>query len=316
MADKVLQPADVSSLLYEVKQAVLLPSPDYVVSGTELYNGWFLKAKRIVFKSGAKLVFSLQAQDKRNLFWVVAQEIVSEDGQAPGVISWQPRQVGDVGAAGGQAPTGAHAGIDDHPGGRGSDGAAGPTGYPGNSAPALTIITFSVPGSGPEINFQGQTGGTGGQGQQGGDGGNGAKGHPATATPFGCRNGAGSGGAGADGGTGGKGGTGGTGGKGGTVTLVSDAALLPGLTAKFRVRVSGGQGGSVGRGGKGGSGGVGGPRGAPAFPFCSDDGHDGTHGNHGQDGPNGDLGSPGSDGDTLVGAITKEEFDYVWGGNA
>ena len=88
MADKVLQPAEVSSLLHEVKQEALPPSSeDYVVSGTALYNGWFLKAKRIVFKSGAKLVFSLQAQDKRNLFWIVAEEIVCEDGQAPGLIS-------------------------------------------------------------------------------------------------------------------------------------------------------------------------------------------------------------------------------------
>ena len=233
MAEKVLQAAEVTSVLREVKEGALPPtSEDYVVSGTALYNGWFLKAKRIVFKSGAKLVFSLQAQDKRNLFWIVAEEIVCEDGQAPGLISWQQRQVGDVGAVGGQASTGAHAGVDDQPGSPGSNGATGPTGYPGNSGPALTVITFSVSGSGPEVDFRGQTGGIGGQGQQGGDGGNGAKGHPATAVVYECRNGAGNGGAGGAGGTGGKGGTGGTGGKGGTVTLVSDATLLPGLTAK------------------------------------------------------------------------------------
>ena len=313
MPETILQPAEVASALHDIKAEGLGPgSGGFVVDGTKLYNGWFLKTERLIFKSGGILSFSIQAQDKRNLFYVIAKEIVCEDSESPGTITWQPKPIGGAPAAGGQAPTGAHATVDDQGGGPGSNGAMGPQGYQGYSAPFITVVTLSVPGSGPIVDFRGQDGDPGGMGQRGGDGGNGAKGHPASSGAFDCKNGAGNGGPGGPGGAGGQGGPGGTGGHGGTVTLISTPVLLPGLTAKFRSLLSGGQGGSGGPGGPGGNGGLGGPRGAPALPWCKDDGSPGGNGAAGPGGPTGNAGLVGNAGDLLVGAVSEEQFSTVW----
>lgn len=310
---KTLQPADVIPKLQEIKTTTPPAAPgDYIVDGTRLFDGWFLKSERIVFKRGATLVFSKQAQDARRNFFIVTREIVTEDPGAPGTITWQQPPVPGAPASGGQAPTGAHAPGDDRPGSPGQQGAHGPLGYAGNASPSITLTVLIVPSSGPAIDLRGQKAGQGGQGQRGGDGGNGGKGHPATCSMFDCRNGAGDGGSGGTGGPGGRGGDGGKGGAGAAFTLLAPADKLQSFSQRFRVLVSGGDGGEPGTGGPGGNGGRGGDRGAKCLPYCKDDGRDGATGGPGAAGGSGTNGSTGIAGDFFVGSITAEQFKYAF----
>jgi hypothetical protein len=86
---KTMQGADI---LYRVEGAKVLPpgagTGDYVVDGIVEYDDWFLKAERLIFKSGAELHFSRQAQDSRRSFFIIAQELIYEDQAHPGKISW------------------------------------------------------------------------------------------------------------------------------------------------------------------------------------------------------------------------------------
>lgn len=60
----------------------------YVVSGTQAFDGWFMSVDTLTFKSDAKLVFSGQALNARNSYFIVARRIVVEDPTHPGVITW------------------------------------------------------------------------------------------------------------------------------------------------------------------------------------------------------------------------------------
>jgi len=313
---KKLGPADVTAVVQAIKEPGFGPTAsDEIVDGTRIFNGWFFKARKLTFKKGSTLVFSRQAWSTRRVMYIVTQQIVSEDASEPGTITWERSGQPAAAASSGQAATGSY------PGGTGAPGATGISGLSGDGAPSLTVAVLTAPGSGPEIDFQGQQGGQGGQGQRGGSGGAGATGESASQNAFNCVHGAGNGGTGGRGGAGGPGGRGGRGGAGGSFTLISTSANLPGLMSRFRVVLSGGAPCAGGAGGPGGYGGPGGPGGAQQLPWCRGDGSPGATGLQGEDGaawtPSTEelTGLKGPDGDFLTGATTVEDFNrYVWGG--
>lgn len=295
-----------------IKNADLLKlSKPFEVSGVTRFNGWFVVADKILFKSGAQLVFTQQALRDRRNFFLVTKELISEDNNAPGMITFERPAADRAPAKPGQAPSGTAGQSDGSNGSEGMPGEVGTTGPKGFTAPALTIIALSVPQSGPLIDFRGGPGGIGGQGQKGGDGGAGAKGSPASQSMFDCKAGGGKGGNGGAGGRGGNGGLGGQGGDGGTVTIIAPSVLLPSLTQKFRVLVSAGAGGAGGPGGLGGNAGAGGPGGQEARPYCGG-GPGGSNGATGEAGTAGGTGPAGIDGDFFVGAISEELFAQIY----
>lgn len=309
---KELPEASVVNEVQTIKQADLMRlSKPFVVNGATRFDGWFVVSEKVIFKSGSQLIFTRQAQDKRRNFYIVTRELVSEDANAPGTITYEQPTVTSAPAKPGQGPTGAHAREDGHHGGQGSPGDVGAPGPKGFSAPALTITVMSVPSSGPAIDFRGAVGGEGGQGQKGGDGGNGAKGSPASQSMFDCKAGGGRGGNGGRGGIGGAGGAAGVGGDGGNVTIIAPAVLLPSLSQKFRVLVAGGPMGKPGAPGRGGNGGQPGPGGQEAKPYCGG-GPSGDPGGVGPDGLAGQTTGGGTDGDFFVGAITPEMFNIIY----
>lgn len=309
---RTLPEADVINQIQIIRDQDFIPlSRPLIIEGDYVFNGWFIVADRIVFKPGARLIFSRQAMEGRSNFFVVAREMVSEDPNAPGTITYERPAPNGAAALSGQAPTGRHATEDGSRGGVGSAGAQGNDGPRGFGAPTLTITVLSVPGSGPVIDFTGGLGGQGGQGQRGGDGGNGAKGTPASQSMFDCKAGGGRGGDGGQGGQGGVGGTGGQGGEGGTITVIAPADLLPSLSQKFRVVVAGGDGGAGGLPGPGGNGGAAGPGGQDARPYCGG-GSAGNPGAAGGEGRPGSSGQTGVHGDFFVGEITAEMFEQVY----
>lgn len=310
-----LQGPEVVFKVDEVDKLALPPAAgDFVVTGTRTYDGWFLKADRLVFKPDARLVFSRAALSNRRHFFIVTREIVVADGGRPGLITWERGP--NAGAPGGlgQAPTGSPANSEGQPGGAGAPGSGGIEGAAGESAPNLTIFVLSVPASGPSVDMAGQAGGPGGQGQKGGSGGVGGWGNPAAQNAFNCTRGAGNGAQGGRGGSGGVGGPGGRGGHGGSVTVISDASLLGTLSQRFRVSVAGGEGGPAGAGGPGGDGGPGGRGGQEALPWCRGNGSQGPAGERGQDGPGGTAGPTENAGDFFVGGISAPDFERVFKG--
>lgn len=314
-----LQPADVAPKLQEMKQVADISAADYIVSGVTRFDGWFLKADRLIFKKGAALVFSRQALASRRVFFVVARSIEMEDSGSPGRISWEQAATAGAAPAAGQAPTGSVAAGNGHAGGTGAPGSIGNEGMSGDSAPSLYLAVLKMPGSGPVIDLQGQPGGQGGQGQRGGSGGPGGAGDSASQSAFDCRRGAGNGGSGGTGGPGGPGGLPGRGGNGGSITLLTTADMIPSFSAKLRVLTSGGVAGLPGQGGPGGVGGPGGPGGSQQLPWCRGNGSDGGTGGPGSDGPQGsaDNGSRrGTDGDFLIGPVTQDGFmRSIYGNN-
>ncbi|PHC79157.1 hypothetical protein COF42_30380, partial [Bacillus wiedmannii] len=98
------------------------PAPVLEVNGDTVIDGWYVKAEKIIFKSGSSLWFSEKAQESRTNFYVVAKEIICEDANAPGLISWQRTDVGEQAGTAGQAPTGSHGGGDGESGGSGQSG--------------------------------------------------------------------------------------------------------------------------------------------------------------------------------------------------
>lgn len=303
---RALQPADVTSAATAIKQnAVPAITPgDYVIDGEKRFNGWFLSAERIVFKANSKLIFTKSALDARPNFFILAKEIVAEDQQQPGSITWERPALPappDSGTAAAGEDNGSKESV---VGGRGTDGKVGNAGQAGRDAPSLTLTTLSV--KGPVIvDLRGQDGGPGGKGQGGGRGGGGGYGTPASASGVDCRRGAGDGGAGGAGGNGGKGGPSGNGGRGGTFTLITSDENMAAASRLLRVDLGAGQPGSApGEGGDAGGGGSGGRRGQEAKPYCKDDGKNGAQGAAGQTGPRGDLGSPGIGGDFFVGGMS------------
>lgn len=303
---KLMQPADVAGTATVIKQYAIPPvTPGtYVVDGEVRFNGWFLSSERIVFKANAKLIFTRQALDQRTSLFILAKEIVSEDQQQPGTVTWERPVLArplDSGTAGAGTDNGAHEQIS---GGRGENGKAGNAGLLGRDAPAITLTTQSVKGS-VLFDLRGQDGGPGGTGQAGGRGGGGGYGTPASQSAFDCKRGAGDGGSGGAGGDGGVGGPSGAGGRGGIFTLVTSPDNVASATRLLKVDVSGGQpSAQPGEGGDPGAGGPGGHRGQEAKPWCGDDGRDGGQGGSGQKGPRGDLGAPGKAGDYFVGEMS------------
>jgi hypothetical protein len=312
-AARTLQPAEINAALQSGKEIKdVSGGGDFVVSGNKKFNGWFLKADRVIFESGATLTFSKQAQGLRPNFFIVTKELVVRDPNSPGKITWERGDVAIPPSASGQAANGPDGPGDNNAGGTGAGGAQGNHGYDGFAAPGLTLIVMSVPSSGPFVEFTGQEAGQGGQGQKGGTGGHGHAGNPASQSVFDCKRGGGNGGSGGTGGPGGTGGDGGTGGTGGTISIISRAELLPSLTQKFRVHIAGGRGGEPGPGGSGGDGGPGGAGGTDAQPHCNG-GNGGPGGGTGAPGVAGKTGPNGNEGDFLVGSISPEQFkDYVW----
>jgi hypothetical protein len=310
LAQKQIPDTDKAQLLQDVKD--LPASGDEVIDGTRRFNGWFFKANKITFKAGSVLLFTKQAQANRRQFFVIAKEIVVEDANNPGKITWEKGEIPAPPSSAGEAPAGADGG-ENAVGATGAAGGAGTRGYDGPSAPSVVLITLRVPNSGPLVDLTGQDGSQGGTGQQGGKGGKGGTGNSASQNAFNCNRGAGNGGSGGTGGPGGQGGKGGTGGEGGIFTLISTTDNLPSLTPKFRVIYAGGHGGIPGQGGAGGVGGHGGDGGAEQRPYCSGNGASGPMGGTGNPGVVGVNGDNGKEGDYTVGGITQDQFkQYVW----
>ena len=312
---KKLQGADVTSKLVEIQNYGIdkAAASDYTVDGNQRFDGFFLKADKLIFKKGSKLVFSRQALQTRRVFYVVARQIVMEDNASPGTITWEGATDNSVPNVAGQAGTG------NYPGGGGQAGAQGNDGRTGESAPTLYLAVLSTPGSGPIVDLQGLVGGSGGQGQKGGSGGAGGPGDNASQDLFNCRHGAGNGGGGGAGGPGGPGGLPGRGGNGGSFTLLATPDLIAPLSSRVRVLVSGGPAGSPGSGGPGGDGGPGGPGGADARPYCQGSGSQGPSGPPGAQGAAApaDTGARrGTAGDFLVGGMSQDDFKrFLYGGN-
>lgn len=310
---KSVPAASIASDAKEVRDFVILTglAEEVVVSGRQLYDAYFLGAEKLVFESGAELVFSERALKSRNNLIVAARAIVMKDQSKPGRITWA-RGEGPDGAApaSGQAPRGADGNSDGASGVAGQPGATGLTGPAGRSAPNLTVFVAGLKGAPPIVDLRGQQGGKGGAGQKGGDGGSGAHGAPASASAIECKSGAGYGGNGGVGGQGGTGGKGGAGGAGGTLTLVSMPNALPSLLQFVRAEIGGGEGGAPGDPGQGGAGGRGGSQGAKALPYCKDE-----PGRRGRDAGSGSVGVVGSKGDTgLQGDIfftSLEESSFI-----
>jgi hypothetical protein len=310
---KVVKGPDFDNTLVSASDIKNIKNDEYVVTGTKKFDGWFLKADRIVFEPGATLVFSRTALSNRRQFWVVAKELVVKDQANPGTITWEQGDPPSPPQAPGEAPPGKNGPQDGAAGLPGNEGTKGSPGLTGANAPQITLVVLKVPGSGVIVNLTGGNGGQGGPGMKGGRGGTGAKGHPASQIGFGCNRGAGNGGSGGGGGKGGPGGDGGVGGAGGTFLLVSEAEILPSLTQKFRVKVAAGTGGSGGQGGQGGDGGPGGPGGQEARPYCRGNGSQGANGGPGGSGSVGSPGGVGQEGDFTIGGATKEQLDsYIW----
>jgi hypothetical protein len=303
---KWLQPADVKFDAKTIKQSAIVPvTPgDYVVQGETRFNGWFLSAERIIFKPDSKLIFTRQALDARPNLFIIAKEVLTEDQQHPGTVTWERPTLGaapESGTAVAGTDNGGHESIQ---GGNGQAGKMGIAGSPGHDAPSITLVTLSVKGP-AFVDLVGMPGGAGGKGQTGGRGGGGGYGNPASAGPIDCHRGAGNGGRGGDGGAGGAGGPSGDGGRGGVFTLITSDDNVASATRLLKVDTAGGQpGAEPGDGGDPGAGGSGGHRGQEAQPWCKDDGHDGLPGNAGSPGSRGGLGAPGKSGDQFVGAMT------------
>ena len=310
---KVLGQAEIGPLLNDVPKGA--GGSLFVVDGVRSLDDGVLIADRIQFGSAAVLTFSPQAlQSRRNLL-IVAREVVSDDPQHPGKITYALRPAGPAQAGVGQAKTAPQPPREGQAGsaGRASEtGAVGPT---GSDAPNLTLIVLSLPGGGPAIDFAGGPGGPGAQGRQGSDGGPGGSGRPASRDPFKCVRPAGNGAPGGVGGAGAAGGPGGQGGGGGVVTVLGLGDRVPAILQKLRLTTAGGEPGQGGPGGKGGLGGPGGRGGQEARPFCAKAGRPGSAGLPGRSGGPGSAGQRGVDGDLFVGAISEADFDRIHGRN-
>ncbi len=283
---------------------------EFTVVGTRVYNASILAAKRIVFKPGAQLVFSDAAiRDRRNLF-IFAEEMISEDAERPGVITWQ-KQTAQAGSPQGAGPAGPdHGGRE---GTRGGDGVVGPNGTPGadgQAAPDLTVVAKNFRTI-VRADFSGSQGGAGGVGGNGGRGGGGGYGNPASQDLFNCRRGGGNGAPGGNGGSGGQGGHGGAGGRGGNITLIVPATVVPTATRFLSVDVTGGKGGNAGAPGEGGAGGPGGAGGTEAKPHCGG-GSPGPGGGGGSRGAAGTPGNVGNSGSFFVGGLQPADLDRLF----
>jgi len=289
--------------------------PRREIVGDVVIDSWFFGAKELIFKKGARLIFSSAALAKRNELFVVADTITIEDGV--GTVMFQEATPPAQGERG-QAATGAGGKHPGDSGANGEDGLEGITGLTGQNSPDITMFIGSLAGQGNlEILARGGTGGEGGRGQRGGDGGAGVQGTPAqqdyrdAGWPIGkvwlpaCAAGPGQGGNGGSGGKGGQGGRGGVGGNGGTVTIAAEMTKHEILTKAISVSVDGGTGGKGGAGGPGGIGGAKGLEGQLAT-FCNSAGREGAPGPEGGTGLIGLDGGPGRFGPQFVVAVDSD----------
>lgn len=308
---KVLQQAEIGPLLNDIPKGAA--GTTFIVDGDRRFDGEALIVDRLEFKSAAVLTFGPQAlQSRRNLL-IVAREMVSDDPQHPGKITYASPQAGPAEGSG-QARTAPEPPREGQGGSAGRKGEAGLAGAAGVNAPNLTLIVMSVAGGGPTLAFGGAPGQVGGQGRQGGEGGAGGRGRPASGDTFKCDRAAANGAPGGAGGAGGAGGQGGNGGGGGTVTLLGLGDRVSGLLQGLRVDTAGGEPGQGGLAGKGGLGGLGGQGGQGARPFCAKNGRPGLAGAAGQPGGAGSAGQRGVDGDLRVGAISEANFNRILAG--
>lgn len=295
-------------------------SPKRVIDGDVTIDSWFFGAKELLFKKGARLIFSANAMTKRSELFIVADTVIVEDGV--GTITCQYLPIPDQGERG-QAATGSKGQGEGGSGIGGTNGLEGVEGIRGQNAPDITLFVQTLSGAGNlEIDLKGATGGRGGKGQKGGDGGAGELGSAArqarqdtflgTVWLPSCEAGPGYGGRGGSGGIGGKGGKGGAGGKGGTVTICADPNNLQIITQAVNVIVEGGVGGEGGEGGFGGEGGLGGPEGQLAT-FCNSAGRAGEAGAKGSDGGHGEKGETAASGSQFVVGIPSSSFNDWFG---
>ncbi|HEX5325681.1 MAG TPA: hypothetical protein VFW75_03340 [Acetobacteraceae bacterium] len=170
-AQTTLSPQESGNRLVESAQqkpAVIVGT--FTVDGRVVYNAPVLAAARIEFKPGSTLVFSSTVlRDRRNLF-IFARQIVSDDPQRAGRISWE-KVPADAPPPLGTAPAGADNGArEEAAGGNGQNGRIGYYGRDGEPGPDITIVTEKL-ATPIIVDVSGNNGGPGGVGESGGRGG-------------------------------------------------------------------------------------------------------------------------------------------------
>jgi hypothetical protein len=309
----LLQGADIEAQIAQAREVRNLPgTSEIVVSGRKSFDEWFIKADKLVFESGATLVFSKQAQSKHSTLLIVAKQILCRDSNSPGTITWERDAPAPPSGIGAQAPGGQDGTANGVAGQQGASGGPGTNGSQGGNAPSILIISLELPPTNLSIDFNGNDGGSGGPGIGGGQGGRGGAGDSASQSLFNCNRGAGNGGPGGSGGRGGKGGDGGQGGAGGHVTLLAPHESIGSSASKIKILVNSGRGGDPGAGGNGGQGGIGGPGGSGQAPYCAGGGNAGSPGSNGPAGTTGERGQDGRPGQYAMGSISTNTFGSVW----
>jgi hypothetical protein len=304
---KIVSPALVLDQLQEVSKLGSLLSSDatgLIVDTTQLSDNKLIGARKIVFRSGSKLVLSTKSAEPVT---IVAEEIIVEGGAT---VTWNSiGSVESVPPPRGKAPDGSPGRADGANGGSGLEGESGNPGYRGQSAPSINIYATRLVGGELTIDVRGQGGGKGGRGQDGGDGGAGAKGAPASSSMFDCRRGPGKGGDGGKAGNAGRGGTGGAGGNGGNVTVFTPDGDAKGIITVFAIGGAPGEGGEPGQPGKPG---IAGLEGEKALPFCKPEDRNGNPGEPGKSAEPGEQGLPGADGLFSVVPVSPSQAKVVF----
>jgi len=310
-AQTPLSPPEAQNRLVEAAQArPAVIVGDFRVEGQRVYNAPVLAARRVIFAAGSSLIFSQQVLTTRRNLFVFAQEIVSENAEQPGTVTWEQTAPASPPPLG-SAPAGAdNGGREGQTGGAGQHGRPGGPGEAGSPGPDLTIVALKINPT-LKINVSGGPGGLGGVGENGGRGGGGGYGRPASQNAFNCRHGANDGAPGGSGGNGGPGGAGGTGGAGGVFTLVTPSDQVPVITRVLQVNLGAGTPGQGGAGGSGGQGGPGGAGGAQSLPFCRGNGAQGGAGASGANAGFGPVGNQGAAGTYFVGGLSPDDLNKL-----
>jgi hypothetical protein len=310
-AQTTLSPPEAQNRLVEAAQSrppVIIG--EFRVVGQRLFNSPVLAARRIIFAPGSSLIFSQQVLTTRRNLFMFAQEIVSENAEQPGTVTWEETTPASPPPMG-TAPAGAdNGGREGATGGAGQNGTPGAPGGAGSPGPDLTIVASKINPT-LKINLSGGPGGTGGVGENGGRGGGGGYGRPASQNAFNCSHGANDGAGGGSGGNGGPGGPGGAGGAGGVFTLVSPSDQVPVITRILQVNLGPGTPGQGGGGGTGGLGGPGGAGGAQSLPYCRGNGAQGGGGASGANAGSGPGGNQGAAGTYFVGGLSPDDMNKL-----
>ncbi|OEZ89651.1 hypothetical protein JAB5_00270 [Janthinobacterium sp. HH103] len=169
------------------------------VDGDKSWSSPYISVRQLIFRPGSRLIFDeAVTRANRNIF-IFAEEIISEDQENPGTITWVDVAPSIPPAAGSGVAGANQGGAENVGGGMGGTGPEGLRGELGATAPSLTIVVKNIVG-GLKLGLRGEDGGSGGVGGPGGPGG-------ADARPY-CQ------GAGNDGPAGPAGGQGGAGASG------------------------------------------------------------------------------------------------------